>query len=521
MILLARRYPITIFCAVLSCLLGLAGCQMAAPPRLATATAQAAMTPTATPEKLILPLAGHTAVAASTPTPAAGQAEPNPALSVWVNETSPAHQAALQAMAAEFTAASQVDVALMFVAPSLLPDLVNTAVLSGTLPDIIIHPLVYTPGWVERGILNPAAADTAVTEIGRDTFDPEALALVAGDNQITALPSDGARQLLVYRTDWFEQNNLAPPDDYAAMLAAAEATTDRENLRAGFVIPTESNLVSTHQAFEQIALANGCELIDEKGEVLLPQPSCREALAFYYSIVHQFSPIGVQTDTSTHNAYLAGRTGLIMVSPAILPQLAGLDPASPPVCPQCLANPTFLAQNSGIITEIQGRGPMAVPAGFSTITNLGITTAADADTAVAFAHYWFNDGYEKWLAVNAERKVPLRRGTGSQPTRFLAAWGTLPLHGSSQSLSDIYGPDVVAQLRDGVAAAPRWGIRQGQGRLVTELIENLTLSVTWQEMLSGYFNPEQTILEATNRVIGFIPNYQYDLEEAEPETDEE
>ncbi len=494
---------ITIHCLLLTayCLL-LAACQMGTPPRLAAEATRAAWTPTPTPEKVVLPVDG-TPAPALTETETTISAVPNTSISVWVNETSPEHRAALQQMAAEFNDMSQVDVELMFVLPQLLPDLVNTAVLSNTLPDIIIHPLEYTAGWAERGILN-VAAETAVTQIGRDTFDPAALELVTVDGQLAALPSNGYKQLLIYRTDWFEEANLDIPNNFAAMYAAAEATTDRENLRAGFVIPTESNLVTTHQAFEQIALANGCTLIDEKGEVLLPEPPCREALDFYFRIVNQFSPIGVQTDTSTRNAYLAGRTGLIMAGPEMLPLLAGLDDTLPPTCPECAANPQFLAENSGILTEIEGENGGS--AGFSHITNLGITSAADVDTAVAFADFWFHEGYESWLGVNSERKVPLRWGTAENPTEFIDAWG----HTGNPSLADLYGEEIMAQLRDGVAATPRWGIRQGQGALLTNLYENLTISITLQEMLSGYFNPTQTIIEAYNRVTDEIPNYQYD-----------
>ncbi|MCP4359580.1 MAG: extracellular solute-binding protein [Chloroflexi bacterium] len=510
----------TAYCILFTVFLFIAaGCQMATPPRLATVTAQAAWTPTPTPKRLELSGDGETA--APTPqTQSPPQAEPNPAISVWVNETSPAHETALQQMAEEFTAAYQIDVAFMFVSPQILPDLVNTAILSGTLPDIIIHPLEYTSGWVEKGILNGEAAETAVSQIGRQTFDPQALELVTVNGRIAALPSDGTHQIILYRSDWFAEANLPIPDDYESMIAAAEATNDPENMQAGFVIPTESNLVTTHHAFEQIALANGCEMIDEKGEALLLEPACLDALNFYYSIVNQFSPIGVQTDTSTRNAYLDGRTGLIMASSAILPQIAGLDQTAPPTCRECGPNPAFLAENSGIVTEIKGSGETAVPAGFSNITNLGITTAADTETAVAFANYWFNEGYDNWLAVSSERKVPLHLGTEAEPRQFIDAWGTTPL-ADGRSLNDIFGAETVNQLREGIAAAPRWGINQGQGGLMTQLYEDLTFSVTLQEMLSGYFNPEQTILEAYIRVTDKIPNYQYYLEREEVEDIEE
>ncbi|MBK8984903.1 MAG: extracellular solute-binding protein [Chloroflexi bacterium] len=485
-------------------------CQvMGDPPRLATATAQAQLTPLATPEPLVLSLGGDTAVVPTAAT--RPPAQPNPALTVWVNETSPDHETAVRAIAAGFSQTAGVDVVLRFVAPGLLPELVETAIVSDSyaLPDIIIHPLEYTVGWAERGALNTAAAEAALERIGRDTFNPEALALVQVDGQTAALPSDGYHQLLLYRQDWFTERGLATPDNYAAMLAAAEAIYDRENLRSGFVIPTESNLVTTHQAFEHLAAANGCQLLDAAGEVLLLQPACQEAINFYYNIVHQFSPIGVQTDTSARNAYLEGRTGMIMASPRILPMLAGLDAAYRPTCPECLANPEHLAENSGIITAIRGSGTTA--AEFGEIVYLGITSAADPETAVAFAEYWFNEGYETWLAVEPERKVPMRLGTAAEPQRFINAWAELPLAGSDLSLADIFDQDTVSQLRDGIAESQRWGFREGQGGLMAMLYQKLTFSVVLQEMLSGYFSVDKTIFEAYNRVVDLMPNYAFSV----------
>ncbi|MCA9921868.1 MAG: extracellular solute-binding protein, partial [Anaerolineales bacterium] len=379
------------------------------PPRLATTTAQAALPATPTSEPLIIAAPTTTAVSStniSQPT----DLSPNPVLSVWVNETSRVHEVALKTMMDEFTAEYNIDVELMMVSPMLLPELVNTAVVSATLPHIIIHPIEYTAGWAERGYFDIETTTAVLDQLGRDTFDPAALELVNTSAGPTAIPIDGYQQLLIYRKDWVAANRLSEPNNYEAMFALAEATFDLENrLTTGFVIPTESNLVTTHQVFEQIAAANGCELIDENGEVLILEPACQDALNFYYDIVHQFSPPGVQTDTSTRNAYLSGRTGMIMTSPRFLPQLAGLDPNAQPSCPECVDNPTFLIENSGILTTISGYG--STSANFGAITSLGITREADAETAVHFADYWFNTGYPQWLAVESERKVPMRWGT--------------------------------------------------------------------------------------------------------------
>ncbi|MCB8967048.1 MAG: extracellular solute-binding protein [Chloroflexota bacterium] len=492
----------------------LLGCQsLLTPPRVATEAAQTAVpSPTAQPPLLI---------EAPTPTPGGNLSAPAatlaaandaPSLTIWVNETSPAHEAALNSMIDAFVASYPANVELRMVDPALLPKLVETAVISSAydLPDIIIHPIAYTVGWAERGILDTEAAATAVAAIGPDTFNPDALNLVQVNGQTAALPSDGYLELLIYRQDWFSERNLDTPNTFTAMFTAAETLFDSENLIAGFVAPTESNLVSTQQVFEYLAVANNCQLINDEGRVLLREPACQEALDFYYEIIHNYSPTGVQTDTSTRNAYLFGRGAMIISPPHILPQLAGLDANVRPTCAECATNSAYLAQNSGILTQINGTD-------YGHLTYLGITNKADRETAVAFAKFWFNEGYETWLQVETERKVPLRLGTTDDPRRFIDAWGTTPIANSSQSLQDIYGTELITQLRNGIATSNRWGLPQGQGALITDLYENLTFSIVLQEMLSGYFNTEKTLQEAYIRVIDFLPNYPYDQESDTPD----
>ena len=489
-------------------LLLLAACrpQLLDSPRLATQTAVSANPPAATqtPEPLFIPAPTSVATAVAVAPEDEGTGIPNPTLTVWINETSPAHEAALRQMADEFGEAQGVDVEMVLVNPALLPDLMETAVLTYTIPDIVLHPMAYTIGWTERGILDPITTAAIADELGRNTFDPAALQLNSVDGGLAALPSDGYHQILLYRTDWFAENDLAIPDNYDAMYAAAEKTFDPDNLRAGFVMATESNLITTHEGFEHIAAANGCDLISPQGEVIFLSPACEEAIEFYYSIIHQFSPVGVQTDTSARNAYLNGRVGLLLASPQILPQLA-------------MGNGD-LAANSGIITSISGDGDSATPATFGNLTNLGITTAADPEVAAAFAEYWFNDFYPTWLAIESEKKVPMRWGVADSPTTFIDDWGILPLADGTSSLTELYGDETVARLRDGIAESDRWAFAQGQGGIVTPLYEELLFPIVLQEMLSGYFGTTKTNYELYTRIIEEIPDYPYPII---PEFDEE
>ncbi len=480
------------------------------PPREATRAAQTAVSPTPLPPLIIN---------APTPTPG-GIAAPErdapavssaPTLTVWINENSPAHETALRGIAAEFQEQEGVTVELRLVAPGLLPQLVETAVISPAykLPDIIIHPLDYTVNWAERGVWDQEITAAALDALGAETFDPHALALASNAGQPAALPSDGAPQLIIYRQDWFEDRGLAAPDSYNALLSAAERLYDPENFIAGFVVPTESNLASTHRIFEQIALANGCQLIDETGRVLLLEPACQNALNFYYEIIHNYSPIGVQTNTSTRDAYLSGRTGLIIAGPEILLQLAGLDPNNPPTCPECADTPDFLAQNSRVLTTLNGSSGQAEPISFGPMTVLGITTEAEQELAIAFVEFWFNNSYETWLSVETERKIPLRWGTESAPTQYIDAWGTTPLNPGSLSLQEIYGAETILAMKTAVSTTNRWGFPQSQGSLIGNIYRNLTFSVVLQEMLSGYFDTEKTLVEAYDRVVDLIPNYPY------------
>ncbi len=478
------------------------------PPRLTSSPAQLGPEAVSTSEPLFLPAPTAISGAGSSSSPIVS-AGANPTLTVWINESSDQHRQALQQMVDEFEQRYPINVELYLVSSGLLPSLMETAILSDTVPDIVLHPAAYTVGWTQRGILDPVAADAIIDQIGRSSFDPAALNLVEVDGITAAIPSDGYHQLLIYRKDWFDELGLAAPTDYASMMTAAETVHDAEALNSGIVVPTESNLVTTHQVFEQIAAANGCQLIDRKGEVLLLEPACREAIDFYQSIINRFSPVGVQTDTSTRNAYLAGTTGFIIGTPRMLPKLAGLDQAVAPSCPECVDDPGYLAEASGIITTLKGVNASAPAASYGEVTYLGITRAADSELATAFVDYWFNDGYPIWLATEAERKVPMRWGTNDEPGLFIDRWGSQPVGGSNLTLTDIYGQPLVDQLKEGIADSQRWGFPQGQGALIGTMYQELTLPVVLQEMLSGYFNSGQTLVEMYRRITDLIPNYEY------------
>ncbi len=446
----------------------------------------------------------------------------NPILTVWVNETSLEHKLALEEMTRVLDAEYGLHMEFVLVDPDRLVDLVDGAALVNQLPDVIIHPIEYSAGWAKRGILDQGLTNSIIDSLGRETFNQSVIntGLVNGDNP--AIPIDGYKQILLYRSDWFDELNLSAPTDYRSILQGARQIYRSETLSAqngitntllsGLVIPTESDLVSTHQVFEHFASANNCNLIADSGEVTILTPECMDSFEFYRELINQFSPSDIQTDTSAINAFVAGRTGMIVGSPDILLDIAGLSADVTLACPECGDDPDYLTKNSGIQAGLSGRNRQREPVEFGHVTLMGFTPGTQPELAQSFADYWFNSGYELWLGVEPARRVPMRMGDQTDSQKFLQLWASLPVAPDGRTVTDIYGAEVAQVLSQDVSAEVRWGIASGQGDVIAEVYRQNVFSIILQEMLSGYFTSSQAIVAAWERVVELIPGYRFETE---------
>jgi multiple sugar transport system substrate-binding protein len=503
-----RRLPWLLASSSLVLLVALAACA----PRLLDPPREGATGPGAAPSPAPLEIPAPTPTGA----PFVQEAAPPPGTSAtatitfWAAKPSAGYEQALQELVASFTASHGINVELVTIPPELLPDLVTSAAATTTfsLPDILLMPLEYVAGWAEEGILDPDAATAILDELDLATFDAAALELVSAGGMVAAIPSDGWQQLLLYRQDWFDANELDAPTDFELMLTAADVISDRTNLIYSFNMPTESSLVATTRTFEQMAIANGCQLVDGRGELQILEPVCRDALEFYRFLCNTYCPPGVQTEVSALNAYLSGRSGLILATPWALPAIAGLDADYRPVCPDC-ASPGFLARNTGVVTTFTGRSEEASAQNLGVISYLGITTRANREAAATFARFWFDEGYLAWLAIEPARKVPMRQGTPEEPQRFIDAWYDLPLVPAGDSVAEIFSPEIAATLATDVVNVDRWGYTEGEGPLITSIFEDFTLSILLQELLSGYYDADRAAIEGYKRLVELIPDYEY------------
>lgn len=401
----------------------------------------------------------------------------------WSTETQPERLEITKGIIAGFTEATGINVILVPVDENGLPESMVSAAATGLLPEVIFHPVDFTVGWANQGLLDTQAAADTVAALGADTFQPGALELASVGGSPAAVPSDGWGQLLVYRKDLFDAAGLSAPDTFANIQAAAEALHDPGNGFFGITAATAGGEVFTQQTVEHFMLANGCALTDGNAATL-DTPECSEALEFYTNLTGSFGTGAGQDVVTTRATYFAGDAAMIVWSPFILDEMAGLRDSAFPACEECADNPSFLAEASGIIPSFSG--PSGAPAQYGQVSNMGIGSGSNVAAAQQFIEYFLTEGYLDWLSTSPEGKLPMRLGTADNPTQFVDGWKELETGVDRRAkLSDFYPSDVIDALVAGADSFDRWGFRVGQGELVTAIYSSLPVPGAVSAILDG------------------------------------
>jgi multiple sugar transport system substrate-binding protein len=419
-----------------------------------------------------------------------GEVEGDVQIAFWSTETQSARLAKTQEIIDAFTAETGIKVQLVPVDEDALPQVMLTNAASGTLPDVVFHPLDFTIGWANAGILDIDAAASVVENLGADTFSQGALAMATVGGQPAAVPADGWGQLLIYRKDLFDAAGLEKPDTFEKIEAAAAALNDPGNDFYGITASNDPAAVFTQQTWEHFALANGCELVDDAGTVTLGSENCTEAVDFYTNLLGEYSPAGLQDVVSTRATYFAGQAAMIVWSPFIMDEMANLRDAALPTCPECADDPAYLAKNSDFVPAFAG--PNGAPAQYGQVSYMGIGKTDDTEASKAFVEYWLSEGYIDWLSVAPEGKFPMRQGTPDNPTEYIEGWRQLESGVDRRApLSDFYSEDVIEGLITGSNNFARWGFVQGEGELVTAVYSTLIIPQTLDEVFAGDLTAEE------------------------------
>ncbi|MFJ8827857.1 ABC transporter substrate-binding protein [Streptomyces sp. NPDC102467] len=428
-----------------------------------------------------------------------GPGAPDREITVWSQENLPDRVAATQKIVDGFEKKTGIKVHLVGVDEGQMPQLIMSAAASGHLPDVIgAAPMGQVWQMYTNGLLNTDIPRQIVKGLGSDTFDKNALDLTTDGNVNLGVPSDAWLQLLVYRKDEFAKAGLKAPDTYAkALKAAKKLTTEGHD---GMSAATDPSDVFTSQSFESLALADNCQLVDDRGEVTLDSPQCVKAFHTYDQLAREYGAPGTQTVDSTRATYFSGRSSMMIWSTFLLDELAGLRKDALPSCKECGHNTRFLSDNTGIVTALKGTDS-AEPAQFGEVTSWVTTKTAETAASREFIEYMMGSGYESWFGMAPEGKIPVRHGTAAQPDKYVADWRHSKIGvGTRKPLDEVYPPELLDQLADGVGDIRRWGIEQGEGALVGATNGELPVPKAIGSMTSGQVSPSEAAREAQEEV---------------------
>jgi multiple sugar transport system substrate-binding protein len=347
--------------------------------------------------------------------------------------------------------------------------------------------------------LDADAATDVIENLGADTFAPGALAMAASNDGFASVPVDGWTQMIVYRADKFAEAGLEAPTSYANVLAAVEALHNPPEMY-GFVAATKIDENFMSQVLEHVFLANGVSPVGPDGIQDLDEAATIEVLEFYKAIAEASPPGDLYWDQS-RSLYFSGNAAMIIWSPFILDELAGLRDSAPPTIND---DPTSsdLAAATGIVTNFAGpSNPDG--AAWGDINYFGITSDASTDAAMEFVEYSMNDGYGQTLSIAPEGKFPVRRGTADNPTQFADLWATLDVGVDRKApLGDLYEPDMIAEIVGGLDVAQRWGVADGQLATASKIINSQVINRYVREFIDGERDAAATVAAMNEAIAG-------------------
>ena len=408
----------------------------------------------------------------------------------WTTEEQPARLAKQQAMAADFKKRTGHSVEVIPVSEKDLGKRATAAFAAGDLPDVIYHTLQYVLPWSEAGILDVETNDDIVNSLQKSTFAPGAISMAQFNGKTAAVPVDGWTQMVVYRKDLFDKAGLAAPTSYANIEAAIEKLHNPPNMY-GFVAATKVDENFMSQVLEHVFLANGVSPVNKNGFSKLDEKATSEVLNFYKKIA-KASPAGELYWKQSRAIYFAGKAAMIIWSPFILDELAGLRNSAPPTIND---DPTSkeLAQKTGIVTTFGGPSNPS-GAAWADIRYFGVTSDANTDIASEFVKYSMKDGYTATLSIAPEGKFPVRRGEPLNTSKYVKAWSKLPVGVDRKApLSELYSPLTIDKIVAGLETADRWGVSEGQLSLASKIINSQVINRIVREYIDDQIDVKAAV----------------------------
>ena len=396
----------------------------------------------------------------------------------WTTDNEAERVDTYEAIAAQYMEANpDVEVRIVPIEEGGITQRIATAQAANRLPDIVRMGIERVAAFAADGIVDEAAAEAVIADIGEDDFREGPLAMVTNPEtgNYAAVPYDGWIQAIWYREDVFAEAGLNPPIAWEDITAACETLPGTGNLLYAITLGTDPGQNYGHQVFEQVAISNNAWPFNEAGEVTMNTPEMIEALAFYTSLQDCALP-GPQFWRGAREAYQLDQSGMLFYSTYIMDDLvdgSGLEGGG-----NVEIAVEDLPGNTGFASEMVGPNGSA---SYGQLVTLGIMQGADP-VAQDVVKFFLTEGYSDVLALAPFGKVPVLKSAVDD-------WKT-----SSDYFAN-YEPETLDQIANGYETMQRWLFRpdyDATQRAVVGDIEGRLLipTVISNIALEGIMTPE-------------------------------
>ena len=332
---------------------------------------------------------------------------------------------------------------------------IQAAAAAGNLPPLIEASSETAVSFGAEGIMDTAANESLLNEIGKDKFYAGTLKLLqSGSGEYYALPYHGWVQGIWYRADWFEEAGLEPPNTWDNILKAAKYFYKPAQNQYGILVGTTAEAY-TEQCFTQFALSNGAGLYDRDGNLIFNSPAMKEAVE-YYAELAKYNPPGPQT-WRARDYYIQGKMAMFFYSTYIMDDLALQDAAAGSLTAENFAD----LEGSTFDPELVNNTKMASlitkkkPAGYGTIVSMALLNQDDpavTNAAKSFLRYLYTqNAYITFLHMAPGGMNPTIKEISTNP-RF---------QNDPNGIFKHYGADKMAEIIEGMDSIETFSIVEG------------------------------------------------------------
>jgi multiple sugar transport system substrate-binding protein len=376
----------------------------------------------------------------------------------WTTQTQSDRMSTIQVLIDTFEALNpNISINLVAVDENDMATQLNTSAAANTLPALIECAAENAVAFGSEGLLNAKAITEVIEGIGKNRFYAGTLRLneSAEKGRYYGVPYHGWVQGIWYRADWFEEAGLNPPSTWDDILEAARYFYKPQENQYGILVGTKAEAYA-EQCFTQIAMANGAQLFDARGNLIFNSPEMREAVQ-YYAELAKFNPPGPQT-WRARDYYLQGKMAMFFYSTYIMDDLAIESDAKDSLTGEHfteLSGRNFdpqLVQNTRLASIIR----KTQNAGYGTIVSFGIPDHGDPLKTAAtqqFIRYLFTpNAYITWLHMAPGGMNPVLKEISTN-VRF---------QNDPKGIFQHYGTEKMAEIIQGLDSIETFSIVDGK-----------------------------------------------------------